>query len=193
MEYPSSREEAKRTGATHYYTGVPCVRGHVALRKTKGVCVVCMQEDWALDNAKRATKPKTAAAKAAASRYYEKNRLAVIARAAQRPSVEKRRLRAEYKARNVDAVRVDTSMRKRRHRAATPEWLTAEERAVMRGLYTHARALSKLTGVSYVVDHIVPLQGAAVCGLHVPWNLQVITREENARKSNKLLEAAAAS
>jgi 5-methylcytosine-specific restriction endonuclease McrA len=46
--------------------------------------------------------------------------------------------------------------------------------------------LTKLTGERYVVDHIVPLISEAVCGLHVPWNLRVITQDENLRKSNKL-------
>jgi 5-methylcytosine-specific restriction endonuclease McrA len=59
----------------------------------------------------------------------------------------------------------------------------------MRHLYLQAMELTKLTGERYVVDHIVPLISDEVCGLHVPWNLRVITQEENLRKSNKLLES----
>jgi 5-methylcytosine-specific restriction endonuclease McrA len=188
MDYPKTRKEAKETGATHYFTGEPCTRGHVALRKIKGSCVECVKEDWAIDNERRKGKPKTEAAKAAGRRYYEKNREIVIARAAARPPEEKRRNRAEYKDRNVDIVRADTSVRKRRHREATPTWLTKDERLKMRELYVQARKLTSITGERYVVDHIIPLRGEEVCGLHVPWNLKVITQEENLRKSNKMID-----
>jgi 5-methylcytosine-specific restriction endonuclease McrA len=149
-----------------------------------------MREDWAIDNAKRSEKPKSAAAKAAGQRYYEKNRALVIARAAHRPTEEKQAHRNAYKQRNVDSVLADNSVRKRRHREATPPWATAEQKLAIKKLYLHAREMTKLTGERYVVDHIVPLRGESVCGLHVPWNLRVITQDENLQKSNKLVDPA---
>ena len=44
-DLPRTRTEAKRTGAKKYFTGEPCVHGHVAPRYTKGVCVVCAAEE----------------------------------------------------------------------------------------------------------------------------------------------------
>jgi 5-methylcytosine-specific restriction endonuclease McrA len=151
---------------------------------------IAEQEQRALIEAKRILIRATEAAKAAGKRYYEKNRQAVIARAAARPAEEKRRNRSDYKDRNVDVVRADTSVRKRRHREATPKWLTPAERLQMRDLYVQARKMTELTRERYVVDHIVPLRGEEVCGLHVPWNLRVITQEENLKKSNKLVAPA---
>jgi hypothetical protein len=185
MEYPTTRKEAKETGATHYYTGQPCTRGHVALRKTKGCCVECMKEDWALDNEKRKLKPKSEASKAAGKKYYEKNKELVKARATARPTEQVSGYKAKYKKANPELYNSLTSMYRRRHREATPKWVTAQDKKAMRQLYVEAQRLTKLTGVKYVVDHHYPLFGKEVCGLHVLTNLVVMTQDENLKKSNK--------
>lgn len=65
---------------------------------------------------------------------------------------------------------------------AEPPWA---DRAKIREIYEQAVAETRKTGVKYAVDHIIPLTHPKVCGLHVPWNLQVITAQENFRKNNK--------
>ena len=186
--YPPDRATAKAQGAQYYYTGKPCTRGHIALRKTKGACVECMKEDWVIDNQRRSEKPKSEASKAAGRRYYEKNKDLVTARANNRPAEEVRKYKYGYKQRNPELYKALTSVRKRRHRNATPKWLTEEDKLVIRKLYLEAMRLTKLTGVRYVVDHKYPLISDEVCGLHVPNNLQIMTQDENLRKSNKLLD-----
>ena len=186
--YPTDRATAKATGAKYYYTGQPCVRGHITLRKTKGSCVDCMKEDWEIDNKKRSEKPKSEAAKAAGKRYYEKNKDLVKARANARPKNEVNKYKQKYKQANPDLYKALVSLRKRRHRNATPKWVTKEEKLAIRKLYLKAIELTKLTGVRYVVDHDYPLHGETICGLHVLKNLKIMTQEENLKKSNKLLE-----
>lgn len=73
--------------------------------------------------------------------------------------------------------------RRARERRATPAWLTAEHKADIRALYRLCERLNERHGyVKYVVDHIVPLAGRLVCGLHVPWNLRLMKKHANERK-----------
>ena len=65
---------------------------------------------------------------------------------------------------------------------ASPAWANVEE---MRLVYQFAVALSQATGVAYEVDHIVPVRGKTVCGMHAESNLQVLRAELNRAKSNR--------
>ena len=90
--------------------------------------------------------------------------------------VKARRARSAWGKRNKNHVNANVKLYSRRVRRATPKWA---DRDAMRRIYKEAGA----RGLE--VDHIVPLHGVNVSGLHVPWNLQLLTREENAAKSNR--------
>lgn len=65
---------------------------------------------------------------------------------------------------------------------ATPKWLTAIDKAKIQEMYDVSVARETQTGVKHHVDHMIPIMGKKVCGMHVPWNLQVITATENLSK-----------
>ena len=189
---PTTRAEAKATGAKYYFTGEPCKHGHVAPRKTKGSCLECLKLEWEKGNQTRAKYfreyNQSEAGQKAKRGYYERNREQVKEKAFSRPSEEKRKAKLRYKEANPDLYKELVSLRRRRFRLATPKWLTAEHKMEIRLKYRLAIELSRRTGVRHAVDHIIPLQGEEVCGLHVPWNLEVITQDENLKKSNKLVD-----
>lgn len=72
--------------------------------------------------------------------------------------------------------------RKKIVRRATPVW--ADLNAIER-MYSAARTKTLETGIAHTVDHVIPLQGAIVCGLHIHQNMCVTTGAENFRKYNK--------
>lgn len=67
----------------------------------------------------------------------------------------------------------------------TPSWLSKDQLDHIQMFYEAAVSLTKELGIKFHVDHIMPLRGKNSSGLHVPWNLQVITAEENQRKGNR--------
>ena len=189
-QYPNTRLEAKATGVKYYFTGIPCKHGHVALRKTKGSCVECVKAEYKQPSQRRlaylAEYNKKESTKEAKHEWYQRNKDVVIAKAKTQPAHVKREYRNAWKERSKLQVRADTKVRRRKHREATPKWLTRKQKTEMRRIYEIAITMTQTTGEQYVVDHIVPLRSPVVCGLHVPWNLRVITQTENLKKSNKL-------
>jgi hypothetical protein len=66
----------------------------------------------------------------------------------------------------------------------TPIWLTDDDKWLMEQAYELAALRTKTFGFEWHVDHVVPLHGKNVSGLHVPTNLQVIPAKQNRSKSN---------
>jgi len=192
MDYPKTRKEAKAQGAKFYFTGEPCSHGHIAPRLVKGTCVECRKLEWQHSNQKREDYfreyNRRSDVKDRKNAWYLENKEAVIDRARTRPPEVLREYRNTWKANNVVAIRADTKARRRKHRVATPKWLTRKQKTEIRQIYQIAITMTKTTGEPYVVDHIVPLRSDTVCGLHVPWNLRVITQAENLKKSNHLID-----
>jgi len=96
----------------------------------------------------------------------------------------------EWRKNNKGLMNSFTSQRRTKKINATPIWV---DRVAIKEVYLeceHINTLNKMCGGdgTFVVDHIVPLQGNTVCGLHVDINLQIITANENAIKSNKYNE-----
>jgi len=77
-----------------------------------------------------------------------------------------------------------SAKRRAYHKNATPAWLTNEQKQDMTCMYALAKKFEKLCNVEYHVDHIVPLAGKDICGLHVPWNLQILEASLNFSKGN---------
>lgn len=122
---------------------------------------------------------------ACAEKLADRNRKAVERSAAwQKANTEK--VRASAKASSLRRPEKEAAKVQRRNAAklqAIPAW--ANKAAIERH-YANARYLSEVTGHAHHVDHIIPLRGTNVCGLHVENNLRAIPHFLNTRKSNKL-------
>jgi hypothetical protein len=69
-----------------------------------------------------------------------------------------------------------------------PAWLTEDDHWMIEQAYDLAALRTKMFGVAWHVDHVIPLCGKKVSGLHVPYNLQVILGSENCRKGNRMVQ-----
>ena len=91
----------------------------------------------------------------------------------------------EWNSKNKDVKAALSAKRRSAKLNRTPKWLTADDIEHMQALYSVAAMIQRESGVEYHIDHIIPLQGKFVSGLHVPDNLRVIPAVDNLKKSNK--------
>lgn len=122
------------------------------------------------------------------SEYYRNNREYIINRCTEYNKLNAKRI-SEYRKQYW----IENSHKKCAHEAkyrskkinATPNWLTELDLAKIESIYALAKTLERLDGKKRHVDHIVPLRGKIVSGLHVPDNLQILTADENLSNNNK--------
>lgn len=198
-EVAISRPAARSAGMKSYFTGRPCCRGHVARRAVvNGMCLACGKEikakfrsahkatERAANNRWRAQNPE--ALKIIKRREYEKNKEKYAAAGKQQ-----RRLNASAIAEYMKRWREENRGRKnalsaaRRQRARQSALWGADG---VRAIYAACALLRRATGWDLQVDHVIPLLGRNVSGLHVPANLQILPARMNQQKGARLVSDA---
>jgi hypothetical protein len=117
--------------------------------------------------------------------YYQRNSEKIRARVREYSLKNKEKVRAArkaYRLKNVAVLTVIKTNRKRHVKKATPFWADMQRIKVK---HKERIAMTNMTGLEHHVDHIVPLQGANVCGLNIPANMRVILARDNISKRNK--------
>lgn len=156
------------------------------LTKLSPSCKQCQRQSYLKDPEKvkqrislyrQANPEKTRELSAA---IYERNKDIYIdrAKAWATANPEKRReIERKYNAANPGAKAARTAEYRAKKIQATPKWLTAEQKQEIKEIYSKCPK-------DHCVDHIIPLRGEQVCGLHVPWNLQILPARINESKGN---------
>ena len=186
---PTSHEEARSLGLAMYFTGKPCKYGHLTSRYASSKeCFFCRkaknQSSELKEKQKQASLNNKEKINARARERYQinkefeklrshgkwiNNKEAMTARTRDWEARNPEKALAIYKARNA--------VRKHRIKEQCPKWA---DKAKIREIYLNCPK-------GHHVDHIVPLKGKNVWGLHVEHNLQYLTASENCKKHNKFI------
>lgn len=200
---PKTRKEAQGLGTTYYFTGRPCKHGHVSKRNTKhGDCMECRRYNYHIRETETRKRRReryysnieqqrhdsvcwyqqnTERALYTRRQYYQHNKERALERQRQWEMQNIAYVR-EWQRKYQRENRQHSAKRRASFRQAVPQWYDHDAVAL---IYKQRQELEEQTNIPYHVDHIVPLNGERVCGLHWSENLQVLPASENIRKSNK--------
>ena len=145
--------------------------------KADGLATECKDCKRSVDR-EYAAKNREVAKQRASAWYYDNKEYALKAR---------KEYRSNWNKENRHKRNAVENKRRAFKLNATPKWLSKEQLQQIESIYWLARLQQELTDEQYHVDHIIPLQGKTVCGLHVPWNLQVLKATENLSKGNRIV------
>lgn len=173
--------EAARYSATYYFTGKPCKHGHLSPRfASNKACVACEKARTTLLTPDARDHLREQRRKHEESRRDRKREYA----------------RIWYK-RNKERIKQQRRAHpnfKRRMRSANEQYRKACRKADIYKTYPDIQHRIDLiydemkrrneAGLDVVVDHIIPIKHDLVCGLHLPWNMQLISRRKNSQKGN---------
>jgi 5-methylcytosine-specific restriction endonuclease McrA len=147
------------------------------MSKTCNFCKINLPLD-SFHNCKKGAKGKKSKCISCArewnAKYYRDNKLRIDIR------------NAKYDSKNQYKKNARTAKYRAKKNRATPKWLTEEMLQEIKNIYQDASDLQWLNEEPLHVDHIVPIRGNNVSGLHVPWNLQILTSSKNISKGNRL-------
>lgn len=185
-------DEARCLKLKRYFTGKPCTRGHIAERQTiNSTCMECQRISCRRDIGKRRKRliawriKNPDKIKLHRKTKYHKRRQHYIDSTIewQKNNREKVNLKnSRWRKANPGATNNQTAQRRAGLKRAVPVWLTEKHKQRIRRIYEEAAQLN------LEVDHIVPIRGKNVCGLHVPWNLQLLSKSENSSKGNRYVD-----
>jgi hypothetical protein len=175
-----SRKYAIENNLRHYITGIPCKHGHLMERTTSNRRCIGCHRMRVLEYQKKYKEKHNLVCKVYRDKNPEKvknTNLNWRSNNADKDNITKR----EWRISNIDKTNAITAKRRSSKLQRTPQWADLDK---IKTFYKESVRLTKETNIKYVVDHIIPLQGELVSGLHVENNLQVITDTENCKKSN---------
>lgn len=164
LPLPPTRAIAKQIGSKHYFTGRSCPHGHLLPRLVScKICLGCNRDN--------------------AAKHHLENRDIVLKREKSRREENREEYLARKRAWRIANKGVVNANVKRRKAIKAKRSFAGYEKE-LRAVYVEA-AFRRENGEDVHVDHIVPLRGKNVSGLHVPWNLQIITAAENLLKGDR--------